>query len=284
MRRLVKKRKSARTTQPLRSVSISSWPLPGTEISVECGSWAATACAFSSGVRRSSRPLRISAGTSGSGFGLGSTARPGGHSRHCSAALMRKTSPRVNGPSWSSGIAPSASAMSGGRSAIGVSSGNGRRLSAHVVAAKRPQLRSRRPTAGPTAGRIRRSSGAGSPSTPALIAAGIAARRCELRSPSTSTVARPTAPSSARWRRPAPSMTTPLIGLASSWAESRRRSPTGSDVIARHASCAQFSVRIRGVALHESVRNGSTPSGPTTESSTRLSTWSGYVRAYCSAT
>src|SRR5439155_23461397 len=47
---------------------------------------------FRSGVRRSSRPLRISAGTSGSGFGLGSTARPGGHSRHCSARSEEHTS------------------------------------------------------------------------------------------------------------------------------------------------------------------------------------------------
>jgi hypothetical protein len=42
-------------------------PVAGIVSSVDCGSWAATRCAPSSGVRRSCSPSRISAGTSGSG-------------------------------------------------------------------------------------------------------------------------------------------------------------------------------------------------------------------------
>ena len=123
MRRSPKKRDNARATQPLRSESISSWPLPGTVTNVLCGSWDATAWPFSSGVRMSRRPLSTSVGTSGSGAVLGSTARPGGHSLHCSAVLERSTSPRPNGPRSGSGILASASAIICGRWSIGVASG-----------------------------------------------------------------------------------------------------------------------------------------------------------------
>ena len=53
--------------QPVRSLSSASWPEPGSVTTVECGSCARVARAFSIGVRRSRRPPSSSAGTSGSG-------------------------------------------------------------------------------------------------------------------------------------------------------------------------------------------------------------------------
>jgi hypothetical protein len=71
----------------------------------------------------SSRPLRISVGTLGIGAVLGGTNRPAGHRRHCSSALTRATSPRLNGPNRGSGAFASASVIRGGRSSSGDVSG-----------------------------------------------------------------------------------------------------------------------------------------------------------------
>ena len=60
-------RENARLMQPVRSLSVASWPLPGSATTLACGSCVAVARAFSMGVRRSRRPPSRSAGTSGSG-------------------------------------------------------------------------------------------------------------------------------------------------------------------------------------------------------------------------
>ena len=148
-----------------------------------------TETALSVGVRMSKPPLIASTGTSGSGPAPSGAPPAGdGHLRQ-NCALPRRVAQTPNGPNEPGGSASRAALASAGRSATAVSDCHGNGPSRHVVAAKRPVLRSSGAStdARLPRGRTRATVDGNHPGAPRGTTAGSAAARPGLRSASSST-------------------------------------------------------------------------------------------------